>query len=663
MRQESLRGFHVHLGAAGRLIVEYRLPASPSWADLVVLGKGERGPAAVIVELKDWDITGDIAGDAEELVVRRGQSVLHPADQVRGYTDYCQRFHSAVQERRATVSGCVFFTYASNIGHYADSPHDALVRSHPVFARNANDMERAFPSFLRERLLEPDPEFAREFDDGTYQQDRGFVRQIAAAIRRPETSPFVLLDQQRVGFAACMREARQAFKPALATARPRRRKSVVVVVGPPGSGKSVIAAHLWATLAGDDKIDGNVVLTTTSSSQRTNWEVLFQRTIDSRAARGVVVGANRYNPGLNQHWLKRERASNRPAGVEDWRDNVDRYRAEHPRLRCPDDSFAISIVDEAHALIDPTVPGKRGISASGWLLHAGPQAWHVIRASKVSIFLMDPDQSYRDNETTTLARIRAFANEFDAAVTEVSLEGAQFRSAGSVEYSNWVDRALELDGRAQTKPARTDDWASWMRSRGGPFEFGVTKDPQELEDTIRGFVAQGRTARLVASYARPWRTRLFPQPHSVTGREQDFVIQFERAGTRRDWTRIWNYAPDQDYSFFIQAPPGSPMSSDQLCEVGCPYVVRGFDFDYVGLLWLSDLVWRKNRWRAQLDHVHESAWRLSLSAARKGQAGAEERVLGLLKRGYRILLSRAIRGTYVWFEDPETREHMMTLLR
>lgn len=96
MRQESLRGFHVHLGAAGRLIVEYRLPASPSWADLVVLGKGERGPAAVIVELKDWDITGDVAGDAEELVVRRGQSVLHPADQVRGYTDYCQRFHSAV---------------------------------------------------------------------------------------------------------------------------------------------------------------------------------------------------------------------------------------------------------------------------------------------------------------------------------------------------------------------------------------------------------------------------------------------------------------------------------------------------------------------------------------------------------------------------------------
>ena len=37
---------------------------------------------------------------------------------------------------------------------------------------------------------------------------------------------------------------------------------------------------------------------------------------------------------------------------------------------------------------------------------------------------------------------------------------------------------------------------------------------------------------------------------------------------------------------------------DPLCEVGCPYVVRGFDYDYVGVLWLSDLVWR-GRWVTQ----------------------------------------------------------------
>jgi DUF2075 family protein len=140
------------------------------------------------------------------------------------------------------------------------------------------------------------------------------------------------------------------------------------------------------------------------------------------------------------------------------------------------------------------------------------------------------------------------------------------------------------------------------------------------------------------------------------------VIPYRRGTETRTWSRIWNYAPDQDYTIFIQAPAKSETALDPLCEVGCPYVVRGFDFDYVGLLWLNDLVWRKDRWTANLDAIHESAWRLSLSRARKGSKPAEQEVVRLLQRGYRILLSRAIRGAHVWFEDDETRERVEGML-
>jgi len=109
------------------------------------------------------------------------------------------------------------------------------------------------------------------------------------------------------------------------------------------------------------------------------------------------------------------------------------------------------------------------------------------------------------------------------------------------------------------------------------------------------------------------------------------------------------------------------MYDDPLCEVGCPYVVRGFDWDYVGLLWLSDLVWRHDRWMPQIDHIHESAWKKTLAAAKReqrheqdGPAMAELR--SRLVRGYRILLTRAIRGAYVWCEDPETRERLASFL-
>ena len=658
----SLRGLHLQFGGGGDLMLEYKLPASPCWADVVLLGRGVKGPAAVVVELKDWDVKNDRPGEREGLVRRHYGDALHPSDQVKGYTEYCRRFHSAVQECDADVTGCVFFTFASSVDVYSAEPHCRLVENYPVFSRNQIDMEERFPRFIAERLIAPDAAFAKKFESGVYKQDRGFVRQISAAIKRPETSPFVLLDKQREGFELCMACVERRLKPARPNAKLATGKSVIVIEGPPGSGKSVIAAHLWATIGADEKIVDSVVLTTTSSAQRTNWEQMFNRAVGDRSARGVVVGSNQYNLGINQVWLKKRRAEGHACAIASWRDNLKLFLSDSPKIKCADNAFSVSIVDEAHALIDPTVADRKGMAASGWMLHAGPQAWHVIRSSRVAIFLLDPDQSYRDNETTTIERIKEFADEFGADFTHVSLAGSQFRCSGSVEYMNWVEDALSIT-RGPSGATRIRVSNAWLRERGGPYEFKVFDDPQALEDALRSHVTAGRSARLLASYARKWKTGGVTRPHSLPDVEKDFNIAYTRNSQPRTWTRIWNYAPEQDYSLFIQAPAGSPTAKDPLCEVGCPYVVRGFDFDYVGLLWCSDLVWRGDRWKVNLDQVHESAWRLTLSAARKGRAGADEAVIERLKRGYRILMSRAMRGTYVWFEDEETRRKVEGMLK
>lgn len=145
----------------------------------------------------------------------------------------------------------------------------------------------------------------------------------------------------------------------------------------------------------------------------------------------------------------------------------------------------------------------------------------------------------------------------------------------------------------------------------------------------------------------------------------DFHIPYYRNGLLKHWSRIWNYAPNQQYQFFVQAPPGSQMHANPLCEVGCPYVVRGFDYDYLGVLWLKDLVWRDGRWMVNLDSIFETAWNITLGRAkrerREGIVGSNtEAIVRQLQRGYRILLSRAINGVFVWFEDEETRQHVLS---
>jgi DUF2075 family protein len=106
------------------------------------------------------------------------------------------------------------------------------------------------------------------------------------------------------------------------------------------------------------------------------------------------------------------------------------------------------------------------------------------------------------------------------------------------------------------------------------------------------------------------------------------------------------------------------MHADPLCEVGCPYVVRGFDFDTIGVLWLGDLVWRGGQWQADLTHVHDTGLDRSVSAARaeRTPGPARKRLRAALAQAYRILLTRGMSGCHIWIEDAETRAHLRASL-
>lgn len=651
----SMAPLHVYFDGRGRTALEYPLPSAPHWCDMVLLGATESAPSAVVIELKNWITRADTPGIREGLIGRQGRQELHPSDQVRGYAEYCRRFHSAVSEFDAGVHGCVVLTGDRFYSSYVSPPNEKLVGQFPLFSLDGADLDSRFPEFLRTRVDRPHEEFAQAFVRGIYRQDRGFMRSVAAQFADPAGSPLELLDGQRRALALC-----QASVDAALFGPEQPSKTVIVVEGPPGSGKSVVAARLWGATVSDERLpDGNVTFVTTSTAQASNWRHIYASAANDVAARGAVLTANSYVPFTTNDVGRALREFAGLIGpVDEWRKNLAEMENAFPEQRRTQvDQFLVSMVDEAHALVNPEHADGRG--QFGFAVNLGPQAYHVIRSSVVSVFFLDSRQSFREHESTSIDDLRAWASELGAElVGPISLAGAQYRCGGSQLFMDAVDRLTgvpDLSAAAETRGV-------YETNAAASFDTRVFRRLGELEEWLRAARRGGESVRFVASYGRPWRSQRATEPRKLPEQARDFVVE-EAGGSH--WAKVWNVVPGSDYTRFVAAPDGTPMAEDPLAEVGCPYVVRGFDFDRIGLIWLSDVVWRRDRWMVNLEHVHETGLRRHVQRAKAEESpnGPHHRaLLEHLLRGYRILLTRAMRGIGFWFEDDETARHVSVAL-
>lgn len=251
-----------------------------------------------------------------------------------------------------------------------------------------------------------------------------------------------------------------------------------------------------------------------------------------------------------------------------------------------------------------------------------PQIQEIVEAARVSVFFVDDQQVVRPNEIGSSRLIRDIAAQHRCVLHENWLE-TQFRCAGSDGFVNWVDNTLDI--------RRT---ANVLFDQGQEvFEFRIVDSPEALDAQIRAKVDNGHSARLVAGYCWPWSTEL-----DARGRLRNDV----KIG---DFERPWNARPDM-----TGLPRGVPKADHWAYEpggleqVGCIYTAQGFEFDYVGVIWGRDL-----RYRSDEGWIGDRAVSKDTPVRNAG-----ERFPELVKNTYRVLLSRGMKGCYVYFEDKET---------
>lgn len=258
---------------------------------------------------------------------------------------------------------------------------------------------------------------------------------------------------------------------------------------------------------------------------------------------------------------------------------------------------------------------------------AKPQVRELIEAAKVSVFFIDDRQVVRPNEIGSTEHIRHHAAELGADISEHELE-VQFRCAGSDGFVNWINNTLGVQRTANV---------IWDGADG--FDFRILESAEALEGAIRERASEGFSARVAAGFCWPW-----SEPRHDGTLVDDVVIG--------DYKRPWDAKPG-NWKLAPGIPSAALWATDPrgIDQIGCVYNIQGFELDYIGVIWGKDLVYDFDK-QAWLGDKSESAD----SVVKRAKAKFAE----LVKNTYRVLLSRGLKGCYVYFMDKDTERFVRT---
>ena len=229
-------------------------------------------------------------------------------------------------------------------------------------------------------------------------------------------------------------------------------KSVIIIKGGPGTGKTLIGLHLLAKFAKDGK---SIFFASKSKSLIEGIKFNLPKGNTSKI---LFTNLNSFIPS-----------------------------------RIKENDNDILLVDESHRIGEKSNYQFTKLNDKTDM----PVVEQLIRSSKVSIFFIDDKQVIRSQEIGSTNLIEDTAKKLNCKIEKVELF-SQFRCSGSNNYLNWIESILGHLDKKIIFDQKNDN-----------FDFRIIDSPKKLYEIIQGKnFEKGKNARLCAGFCWKWSKQL-----------------------------------------------------------------------------------------------------------------------------------------------------------
>lgn len=296
------------------------------------------------------------------------------------------------------------------------------------------------------------------------------------------------------------------------------------------------------------------------------------------------------------------------------------FKGSGAYVDAPRNAVDTILVDEAHRLNEK----------SGMFHNLGEnQIKEIIRAAACSVFFIDEEQRVTLQDIGTVAEIRKWAFDQKSEVIEEELV-SQFRCNGSDGYLAWLDNTLEIRETAN------------FDMEGIDYDIRILDTPEEVRDLIYEKNRGRNKSRLLAGYCWNWISE---------GKNRSDVYDIQIG----DFRMSWNLGNTSTWA----------IDEESVSEIGCIHTAQGLEFEYAGVIIGDDMIYRDGHIvtdytkRAKTDQSVKGIKKM----AKEDPAKAAETADMIIKNTYRTLMTRGMKGCYVYCTDRQLSDHLKELLK